>query len=58
MSAVKPVQPQQRRVEFCEVNKDDLLRIFKAEALAPESATNIIGTGHRPDSLTFTVAFD
>ena len=50
--------PKNRRVEFCEVQKDHLLDILKAEALVPEAATRIIATGHRPESLTVTVTFD
>ena len=47
-----------RRITECSISKDDLLRILIDEGFAPDGATKIIGTGHRPDELTFTVSFD
>ena len=47
-----------RRVTALEVPKADLLRLLQAEALAPQDATRIIASGHDPQRMTFTVAYD
>ena len=57
-SHMKKDKAQLRRVEMCYVQKDHLLDILKAEALAPDTATKIIAIGHNPGYLTVTVTFD
>ena len=41
-----------------EVPKDYLLQLLQHEAILPEDATKIIGTGHTQDTLIVTVSFD
>lgn len=43
---------------FVEVPKEDLLRMLIAECLAPEDAKKIIGSGHTPEAIKFTVGFE
>ena len=47
-----------RRVTALEVPKADLLRMLQAESFAPVDATRIIASGHDPQRMTFTVAYD
>jgi hypothetical protein len=46
------------KIRTIEIPKDHLLQILQHEELLPAEATKILGTGHRPESLTVTVGFD
>jgi hypothetical protein len=46
------------KIRTIEIPKDHLLQILQHEELLPADATKILGTGHRPESLTVTVGFD